>query len=133
MIYATIVTFTCIMSFPAFFIYVFLWEKNREEEHIYTVDLMHWQLSKLSFPHGSSFPVSLYCCAWQQQKTIFSEDNLWRIPFCFLYSLPFLNFPIFFFLVLPFPLPVHPLPAHPLPAFLHSSLLFVSWSILFRA
>lgn len=74
----------------------------------------------------SCFPLLL--CMATTKDFIFWEDNLWRIPFCFLYSLPFLNFPIFFFLVLPFPLPVHPLPA-----FLHSSLLFVSWSILFRA
>lgn len=42
------------------------------------------------------FLFPLYCCAWHQQKTIFSEDNLWGIPFCFLYSLLFLNFPVFF-------------------------------------
>lgn len=104
MIYATIVTFTCIMSFPAFFIYVFLWEKNREEEHIYTVDLMHWQLSKLSFPHGSSFPVSLYCCAWQQQKTLFFERIIYE-EFPSVSYTPFLSsiFPFFSSLFFLFP------------------------------
>lgn len=41
----------------------------------------NWQLSKFSFPHGSSFPVSpLLLCMVTAKAFIFSEDNLWRIP-----------------------------------------------------